>query len=80
MSTTQIAFTTEKALKQATSKKLKAEWNTLKSFFNNCMQAYLNKEIGFWIIKIEETEWKDFEVNESIENFELFLKKEIKNG
>ncbi len=50
MATTQIAFTTDKQLKSAVSKRLKSEGATLKGFFNSCMRSYLDEEISLWIV------------------------------
>ncbi len=57
--TTQIAFTTDKQLKSAVNKRLKSEGSTFKGFFNSCMRAYLDKEIGFGIVSKEKKQERE---------------------
>ncbi|USN56600.1 MAG: hypothetical protein H6766_06285 [Candidatus Peribacteria bacterium] len=48
--TTQVVFTTDPQLKQATMKKLKAEGSTLKSLMQYAMKAYVQGRISLGIV------------------------------
>lgn len=86
MTQAQIVFKTDVAMKEATIKKLKKEWSSLKALLQYSMKAYLEGQIRLWIITNDYT-WneeleevyqeaaKDFEEGKNLVNFEELLKK-----
>lgn len=56
MTTAQIVFTTDSALKKKTLEKLKKEWSTLKSLLQYTMRAYLQGRISLGIV-VEDDLW-----------------------